>query len=184
MVLEMKEESGITDVTPKNTEQPKTNNHNLFGMEAEEDTTEINFDEYTRANINQVNVGNVFEGKPVIMKFENEEKNYDTVLIKLLNDTDMECLDVYVNTPKFKNQIKNIRKRNNFTLNLFNLIISVNKLIDPSSIMDPRTGDEINLIKKINLQDLLDFLKEKESIKVKVIEGSQGYNSFKIVDIK
>lgn len=178
MSLEMKEETGIKDVTPK------TNKHNLFGMEGEEDTKEVDFDDYERANINQINVDSIFEGKPFIMKFENDDKNYDTVLIKLLNDIDMECLDVYINTPKFKNVIKNIRKRNNFTLNLFNLIISVNKLIDPSSIMDPKTKDEINVIKKINFQDLLDFLEEKESIKIKVIPGSEGYNSFEVIKIQ
>lgn len=184
MALEMKtkkEETPITDVTP----EKKVGNMkpNLFGMEAVEDEKEINFDDYAVSNLNQVNVGNTIRGIPKIMKGTNEEKGYDYLILKVFDDIEMQCLNIYVNVPKFRNKVTGIR-RYGFTQNLFNFIISVNRLIDPSSVIDKKTGDEVNYIKTINLQDFIDFIEKKPFITIEVIEGSKGYNSFKVIGIE
>jgi hypothetical protein len=133
-------------------------------------------------NIKDLDVGDEFEGKPEVTIFEKEDKSYNAVRVRLLDNG--EILNLYFNYPK-KNypvvrNLKNIRTGEkddfDFYLNCFDVVFSTLKCIDESKVTDSN-GKKINKIKAINLEVLLKIIDTSKNIGIRVVEGSP-YNDY------
>lgn len=160
----------------------------LFGAEATVETEYSNeYSEMEKIRLNELNPGDMVTGSPVIHLFENEEpdkngkpKNYDNIRVRIVDEEAEEYIDAYVNIPKSR---ENIRKSLSFYRSCFDFIHSTMCTIDETNATN-QNGEPVNVYKKINIDALIDYLNAKEEITIKIIEGSNGYNSFIITNWK
>ena len=172
--------------------QTKNSTLDMLGLEVssvDESYTDVSDMDQIKAY--ELEPGVTFSGKPEVSLFTNDEldddgefvKKYDAVRIRLIDNP--EYLDAYFNVPKMDENgfITNVRKSFDFYRSAFDVIYSFLRYIDESNIIDPDTGDEIKKIKKINIENFIDLLNDKDSITLKITEGNKesDYNSFMIV---
>lgn len=163
----------------------------FLGVEAtSEDESYTNVSNMNQFKAHDLEVGATFSGKPEASIFRNDEKddkgdfikNYDAVRVRLIDNPDY--LDAYFNIPKPDENgiISNIRKGSDFFRSCFDMIYSFMRYIDETNIIDPKTGEEIQKIKKINIENFVDLLNDKERIELEITEGNPDseYNSFMI----
>lgn len=155
---------------------------NLFGMVG---SVETDISDYETFKLNELGVGDSFQGRPTLMVFDkDEERNYRTLMLKLVDDTAEQAVNLYMNAPDFKGDlIKNVKRSSGFFRPLFDFIFSLNKYINQSSIIG-EDGEEINIIDVINVALVKLFIDDKELIGVEVTKGVKDYNSFKIIKIE
>jgi len=172
--------------------QTKNSTLDMLGVEVssvDESYTDVSDMDQIKAY--ELEPGTTFTGKPEVSLFTNDEldddgnfvKKYDAVRIRLIDNP--EYLDAYFNVPKMDENgfITNIRKGFDFYRSAFDVIYSFLRYIDETNIIDPDTGDEIKKIKKINIENFIDLLNDKDSITLKITEGNKesDYNSFMII---
>ena len=163
-------------------------NNTLFGAEASAETEYTNeYEEMTKIRLNELKVGDMVTGSPVIHLFENTEldkkgkpKNYDNIRVRIVDKDAEEYIDAYCNIPKTR---ENIRKNTDFYRSCFDFIHSTLCTIDDTNATN-QNGEPVNTYKKIDIDALIAYLNEKEEITIKVIEGSNNYNSFIITSWK
>lgn len=159
-----------------------------FGIEVENQEELADLSEYEKYNINELEVGIELSGRPFLMYFENgenDERNYESMRLQIINDKDEEVVNIYCNIPLGYPVIKNIRKNNGFFKNSYNLIVDmfhVDKTLDDTVFYDSN-GELKNTIKKINIKQIIDYINTKEEMKIKVIEND-NYNSFRVLSLK
>lgn len=160
----------------------------LFGAEATVETEyREDLQEYTKVSLNELNPGDMVTGAPVVHLFVNEDldkqgkpKNYDSIRVRVIDSEAEEYVDCYCNFPKTS---QNIRKTSNFFRSCFDFIHSVMCTIDDTNATNAN-GDPVNTYKKINIDDLIEYLNGKEEITIKIIEGANDYNSFLVTNWK
>ena len=125
-----------------------------------------------------LDVGDEFEGVPELTIFENKEKKYDSLRIRVIDGD--EYLDCYVNIPKRDNngQIKNIRKGFDFYRTCFDFIYSILKYRDERNVVD-KNGEEINKFNSVNIETFAKYVDQMERIGIRITEGNpeSDYNS-------
>ena len=186
----------------------KTDLTKLFGMETGTENDDL--EDYTRYYLSDMVSGQAFSGEATLELFpivEKEDKNgklvvknYSQIRFRLIDehaepkmiDDEVEVgeyLDIYLNCPKFKDngictRIQKPNKRFDFHRNLWNWLTGIMSIIDPQSLIDPRTGDEINIFKKINLKNVAEFLEGKRVTIEQVEVPDSEYPTFKITMIQ
>lgn len=182
----------------------KTDLTKLFGMET--GTEENDLEDYKRYYLSDLVEGQAFSGDATMELFpvverDDEIKKYSQIRFRLIdehaepkmNDEDQvevgEYLDIYLNCPKFKDngiatRIQKPTERFDFHRNLWNWLTGIMQIIDPQSLIDPKTGDEINIFKKINLKNVAEFLEGKRVTIEQVEVETSPYPTFKITMIK
>lgn len=131
--------------------------------------------EYERYNIRELPVGTCFYGRLNLIIFENEERDYDNLLVNIIDDDNEEILKCYCNIPHKKEWIN---KSNNFYRTTFDLLFSYLRLIDETLIIGD-DGEEVNSINTdIDWGGFIDYLNDKECT-VKITDGNKDsdYNS-------
>ena len=124
--------------------------------------------EWDKYNIRELDVGDEFSGKPEITIFENEDKTYDALRLRIMDDG--EILDCYINYPKKHFPfVRGITKGFDFYRNCFDFIYSVLKYRDERNVVDAN-GEEYNKFSKINLEMLAKYVDQHERIRVEVTE--------------
>ena len=175
----------------------------LFGMET--GTEENDLEDYKRYYLSDMRPGQTFTGEAVVDLFpivekDGVEKKYSQIRWRLIDehaepvvDADGnpevgEFLDIYLNCPKFKDngiatRIQKPTERFDFHRNLWNWLTGIMYIIDPKSLIDPKTQDEINIFKKINLKNVAEFIEGKR-VQVEQVEvPDSDYPTFKITKI-
>ena len=143
-------------------------------------------------NINDFDVGEELEGIPEVTIFEKEDKSYNGVRLRLIDED--EIVNLYFNYPKkaypYVRNLKNIRtgKKDEFDfyLNCYDVCFSVLKCIDENKIKD-KAGNVINKITSINLETVLKLIDSSNKVKVRIIEGSpfkEEYSSWGIISME
>ena len=186
----------------------KTDLTKLFGMETGTENDDL--EDYTRYYLSDMVAGQAFSGEATMELFpivEKEDKNgklvvknYSQIRFRLIDehaepkmiDDEVEVgeyLDIYLNCPKFKDngictRIQKPTKRFDFHRNLWNWLTGIMSIIDPQSLIDPKTGDEINIFKKINLKNVAEFLEGKRVTIEQVEVPDSEYPTFKITMIQ
>ena len=126
----------------------------------------------------ELDIGDEFEGIPEIVIFENKDKKYDSLRLRVLDDG--EYLDCYVNIPKpDKNgYINNIRKSFDFYRTCFDFIFSILKWRDERNVV--KNGEEVNNFKKVNIETFSKYVDQHNRVGVRITEGNSdsSYNSF------
>ena len=139
---------------------------------------------WEKYGILDLDVGQTMEGRPEISIFENEDKTYDTLRLRVMDDG--EILDLYVNYPKkHYPYVRGINSKFDFYRKCFDFIFSVLRLQGEKNVVNSQ-GEEVNKFGKINIEMLAKFVDQHNRIGVEIIEGNSNseYDSFKIYKLE
>lgn len=139
---------------------------------------------WEKYGIQDLDVGQTMEGRPEISIFENEDKTYDALRLRVMDDG--EILDLYVNYPKkHYPYVRGINSKFDFYRKCFDLIFSVLRLQGEKNVVNSQ-GEEVNKFGKINIEMLAKFVDQHNRIGVEIIEGNSDseYDSFKIYKLE
>ena len=153
----------------------------FYTISGKESWYEPTWDKYT---MNDLDVGVEMEGRPEITIFENEDKTYDALRLRIIDDE--EIVDLYVNFPKKDFPfVRNINKKFDFYRKCFDFIFSVLRYQNERNVVD-KNGEEINRFGKINIEMLAKFVDQHERIGVRITEGNADseYDSFMIYKLE
>ena len=136
--------------------------------------------EWEKYSIRELDVGTTMEGRPEVCIFENEDKTYDALRLRILDDGDI--VDCYLNFPKKDYPyVKGINKGFDFYRTCFDFIFSILKIRDERNVVDSK-GEEINRFKSVNLETFAKYVDSMTRVGVKVTEGNPDseYTSWEI----
>ena len=128
---------------------------------------------------NDLDIRDTMEGRPEITIFENDEKTYNAMRLRILDDGDI--LDCYFNYPK-KNYpyVKRLNKTFEFYHPCFQFVFDVLRLRDERNVVDAN-GDEVNSFNSVNLETFAKYVDQISRVGVEIIEGANtDYNEFRI----
>ena len=134
--------------------------------------------EWEKFSISELDVGTEMTGRPEVTIFENKDKSYNAMRLRLLDDG--EICDCYFNYPKRNYPyVKNINKEYNFYRTCFDFIYSILKFRDERNVVN-KDGEEINNFKQVNLENFAKYVDKMTRVGVKVTEGNPDseYNSW------
>ena len=133
---------------------------------------------WEKFGMSDLTVGDEFEGRPEINIFENKDKSYNALRVRVMDDG--EILDLYVNFPKKDfPYVKGINKKFDFYRTCFDFIFSVLKWRDERNVVN-KDGEEVNRFKTVNLEGFAKMVDSMSRIGVRVTEGNPDseYNSW------
>ena len=134
--------------------------------------------EFEQIKAYDLDIGDEFEGKPELTIFNNKDKKYDSLRIRVIDND--EYLDCYCNIPKRdeKGYIKNIRKGFDFYRTCFDFIYSILRYRDEHNVVD-NNGEEINKFNKVNIETFAKYVDQMQLIGIRITEGNteSDYNS-------
>ena len=139
---------------------------------------------WEKYGIQDLDVGAEMEGRPEINIFENDDKTYNALRLRVMDDG--EILDLYVNYPKKDfPYVKGINKSFDFYRKCFDFIFSILRLRDERNVVD-KNGEEVNRFNKINFEMLAKYVDQHERIGVRITEGNADseYDSFIIYKLE
>ena len=139
---------------------------------------------WEKYGIQDLDVGQTMEGRPEISIFENEDKTYDALRLRVMDDG--EILDLYVNYPKkHYPYVRGINSKFDFYRKCFDFIFSVLRLQGEKNVVNSQ-GEEVNKFGKINIEMLAKFVDQHNRIGVEIIEGNSDseYDSIKIYKLE
>ncbi len=139
---------------------------------------------WEKYGIQDVDVGQTMEGRPEINIFKNEDKTYDALRLRIMDDG--EILDLYINYPKKHfPYVRAINSKFDFYRKCFDFIFSVLKIQGEQYVVNSQ-GDEVNKFGKINIENLAKFVDKHERIGVEITEGNGDaeYDGFKIYKVE
>lgn len=150
----------------------------LFDFEGSSE--ESSADDYEILKAYKQQPGKTFTGDPTATWYENNEKRYDSIRLRLVNEDEELALDCYANIPKpnTSGEVKRINRSFGFHHNAFNLFKSTIECVE---------GEELNIksFKRINIFEIIDALNDAEQVTVEITKGADPeYSSFKIIDIE
>lgn len=152
----------------------------FYTISGKESWYEPTWEKYTIADLD---VGDEFEGRPEITLFPNNDKSYDALRLRVMDDGEM--VDLYLNYPKKDYPyVKGINKGFDFYRKCFDFIFSVLRLRDEANVV--KNGEEVNRFKTINLETLAKFVDQHERVGVRITEGNADseYDSFIIYKLE
>ena len=140
--------------------------------------------EWEKMKASDLDVGDEFEGRPEVNIFENSDKSYNALRVRVMDDG--EILDLYVNYPKKDYPyVKGINKGFDFYRPCFDFIYSILRYRDERNVVD-ENGEEINRFNKVNIETFAKYVDGMERIGVRITEGNidSEYNSFQIYKLE
>ena len=139
---------------------------------------------WEKYGIQDLDVGATMEGRPEINIFENEDKTYDALRLRVMDDG--EILDLYINYPKKHFPfVRAINSRFDFYRKCFDFIFSVLRIQGEQYVVD-KNGNEVNKFGKIDIEKLAKYVDQHECIGVEITERNSDseYDSFKIYKLE
>ena len=149
----------------------------FYTISGKESLYEPTWEKYTMADLD---VGDEFEGRPEINIFENEDKSYNALRLRVMDDGEM--VDIYINYPKKDwPYVKGINKGFDFYRKCFDFIFSVLRIRDERNVVDNK-GEEINRFKTVNLESFAKYVDSMTRVGIRITEGNEDseYNSFQL----
>lgn len=132
---------------------------------------QTNVQTFDKLSIYDFDIGEDITGKPEITHFKNDDRKYDSLRVRIINED--QFVDLYINIPKPDNKgfVKNIRKEFDFYRTAYDFIYSVLRYQDEANVVD-ENGEEKNLFKKVNILLFAKYVDQMEDIGVRLIEGN------------
>ena len=147
----------------------------FYTISGKESWYEPTWEKYT---INDLDVGDEFEGRPEINIFENEDKSYNALRLRVMDDGEM--VNLYINYPKKDfPYVKGINKTFDFYRKCFDFIYSVLRYRDERNVVDAN-GEEINRFKSVNIETFAKYVDSMTRVGIRITEGNPDskYDSF------
>jgi len=132
---------------------------------------QTNVQTFDKLSIYDFDIGEDITGKPEITHFKNDDRKYDSLRVRIINED--QFVDLYINIPKPDNKgfVKNIRKEFDFYRTAYDFIYSVLRYQDEANVVD-ENGEEKNNFKKVNILLFAKYVDQMENIGVRLIEGN------------
>lgn len=162
-------------------DEDKIETKNFYTISGKESLYEPTWEKY---GIQDLDIGATMEGRPEINIFENEDKTYDALRIRVMDDG--EILDLYINYPKKHFPfVRAINSKFDFYRKCFDFIFSVLRLQGEQYVVD-KNGNEVNKFSKIDIEKLAKYVDQHSRIGVEITEGNSDseYDSFKIYKLE
>ena len=135
---------------------------------------------YTRINLNELDDGDEYEGRPLLLpvevvQFDEEEDPRYRSRLLLIDDEGEEYLQINLNLKQKGDVQTNVHNASS----LYALIGGIQNL------SNPQWTTMFNRIKKVDLSEWETYINSKESMTVKIVTktGSFSYNSFRITKL-
>ena len=136
---------------------------------------------YTRINLNELEDGDEYEGKPLLLpvetvQFDEEEDPRYRSRLLLIDDDAEEYLQINLN----------LKQKGDIQTNVHNASSLYALIGGIQNLNNPQWTTLFNRIKKVDLSEWETYLNNKESMTVEIVqkEGSSfSYNSFRITDL-
>ena len=135
---------------------------------------------YTRINLNELDDGDEYEGRPLLLpvevvQFDEEEDPRYRARLLLIDDEGEEYLQINLNLK----QKGDVQTKVHNASSLYALIGGIQNL------SNPQWTTMFNRIKKVDLSEWETYINSKESMTVEIVTktGSFSYNSFRITDL-
>ena len=158
-------------------DEETTETKKFYTISGKESWYEPTWEKYGMADLD---VGDEFEGRPEINIFQNEDKSYDALRLRVMDDGEM--VDIYINYPKKDYPyVQGINKGFDFYRKCFDFLFSVLRIRDERNVVN-KDGEEINRFSKVNLETFAKYVDQMERIGIRITEGNSDsdYNSFMI----
>ena len=162
-------------------DEDKIETKNFYTISGKESWYEPTWEKY---GIQDLDIGATMEGRPEINIFENEDKTYDALRLRVMDDG--EILDLYINYPKKHFPfVRAINSKFDFYRKCFDFIFSVLRLQGEQYVVD-NNGNEVNKFGKIDIEKLAKYVDQHSRIGVEITEGNSDseYDSFKIYKLE
>ena len=147
----------------------------FYTISGKESQYEPEWERYTMADLD---IGDEFEGRPEINRFENDDKSYDAWRLRVMDDGEM--VDIYINFPKADYPyVQGINKSFDFYRKCFDFIFSILRLKDETNVIN-ENGEEINKFSKVNIENFAKYVDQMTRIGIRITKGNEDseYNSF------
>ena len=146
---------------------------------------QTNVSDFDKLTIYDFDVDDIITGMPEICYFKNDDRNSDSLRVRVINGE--EYVDLYVNIPKpdEKGFVKNIRRSFDFYRTAYDFIYSVLRYNDEANVVD-ENGEEKNNFKKANIIKFAKYVDQMDNINVRLTEGNESseYNSWIITKME
>lgn len=162
-------------------DEDKIETKNFYTISGKESWYEPTWEKY---GIQDLDIGATMEGRPEINIFENEDKTYNALRLRVMDDG--EILDLYINYPKKHFPfVRAINSKFDFYRKCFDFIFSVLRLQGEQYVVD-KNGNEVNKFGKIDIEKLAKYVDQHSRIGVEITEGNSDseYDSFKIYKLE
>lgn len=162
-------------------DEDKIETKNFYTISGKESWYEPTWEKY---GIQDLDIGATMEGRPEINIFENEDKTYDALRLRVMDDG--EILDLYINYPKKHFPfVRAINSKFDFYRKCFDFIFSVLRIQGEQYVVD-KNGNEVNKFGKIDIEKLAKYVDQHSRIGVEITEGNSDseYDSFKIYKLE
>ena len=153
----------------------------FYTISGKESQYNPNWEKY---GIQDFDVGEDLEGTPELNIFENKDKSYNALRLRLIDED--EIVDLYLNFPKKDfPYVTGINKYFDFYRTCFDFIYSILRWQDETNVVNA-DGEETNRFNKVNLENFAKFVDQHERVKVRITSGTEDsdYNSWIILDMK
>ena len=169
------------DYIEKVEDEPKSELPSVEADFVEETGMDYDWYSYTRINLNELDDGDEYEGRPLLLPVETvqfdeeEEPRYRSRLL-LIDDEGEEYLQINLNLKQKGDVQTNVHNASS----LYALIGGIQNL------SNPQWTTMFNRIKRVDLSEWETYINNKESMTVEIVtkEGSSfSYNSFRITDL-
>lgn len=132
--------------------------------------------DYDQIGINDMTEGEMFTGKVQVPRIlTKEDKSYNTAIVEVFNDEDMEKLVLFVNFDSRKEEI-NVNDGFEFYIDFFNLVKSL-------AVMQDESNKDKNSFVNVNTLKFLIALDSLDEITVLAKEKENSYNTFVLLEI-
>ena len=169
------------DYIEKVEDEPKSELPSVEADFVEETGMDYDWYSYTRINLNELDDGDEYEGRPLLLpvevvQFDEEEDPRYRSRLLLIDDEGEEYLQINLNLKQKGDVQTNVHNASS----LYALIGGIQNL------SNPQWTTMFNRIKKVDLSEWETYLNSKESMTVEIITKSGSnftYNSFRITDL-
>ena len=162
-------------------DEPKSELPSVEADFVEETGMDYDWYSYTRINLNELDDGDEYEGRPLLLPVEvvqfdeDEDPRYRSRLL-LIDDEGEEYLQINLN----------LKQKGDIQTNVHNASSLYALIGGIQNLSNPQWTQMFNRIKRVDLSEWETYLNNKESMTVEIVEKSGSnftYNSFRITDL-
>jgi len=169
------------DYIEKVEDEPKSELPSVEADFVEETGMDYDWYSYTRINLNELDDGDEYEGRPLLLpvevvQFDEEEDPRYRSRLLLIDDEGEEYLQINLN----------LKQKGDIQTNVHNASSLYALIGGIQNLSNPQWTTMFNRIKKVDLSEWETYLNNKESMTVEIVEKSGSnftYNSFRITEL-
>ena len=181
MAVKKSKSEEFLDYIEKVEDEPKSELPSVEADFVEETGMDYDWYSYTRINLNELDDGDEYEGRPLLLpvevvQFDEEEDPRYRSRLLLIDDEGEEYLQININLKQKGDVQTNVHNASS----LYALIGGIQNL------SNPQWTTMFNRIKRVDLSEWETYINQKESMTVEIITKSGSnftYNSFRITDL-